>query len=85
MAFPCGASINHCAAHWTPNPNDTTVLTDKDVVKFDFGTQVNGLIIDCAFTVAFDPVFDNLLNAAKDATNTGIREMGIDARLGEVG
>ena len=43
------------------------------------------MIIDCAFTVAFDPVFDNLLNAAKDATNTGIREMGIDARLGEVG
>lgn len=22
MAFPCGASINHCAAHWTPNPGD---------------------------------------------------------------
>jgi len=32
-----------------------------------------GRIIDCAFTVAFDPKFDPLLNAAKDATNTGIK------------
>jgi len=26
IAFPTGASINHCAAHWTPNIGDTTVL-----------------------------------------------------------
>jgi methionyl aminopeptidase len=26
-----------------------------------------------------------LLMAVKDATNTGIREAGIDARLGEIG
>ena len=85
MAFPCGSSINHCAAHWTPNPGDETVLSEKDVVKFDFGTQVKGKIIDCAFTVAFDPMYDNLLMAPKDATNAGIKAMGIDARLGEVG
>lgn len=30
-------------------------------------------------------MYDNLLKAAKDATNTGIKAMGIDARLGEVG
>ena len=46
---------------------------------------MKGKIIDCAFTVAFDPMYDNLLKAAKDATNTGIKAMGIDARLGEVG
>ena len=42
-------------------------------MKVDFGTQVNGRIIDCAFTVAFNPKFDPLLEAVKDATNTGIR------------
>jgi methionyl aminopeptidase len=26
IAFPTGASINNCAAHWTPNLGDTTVL-----------------------------------------------------------
>ena len=32
-----------------------------------------GRIIDCAFTVAFNPRYDNLLKAVKDATNTGIK------------
>ena len=41
--------------------------------------------MDCAFTVAFNPVYDNLLEAVKDATNTGIKEAGIDARLNEIG
>lgn len=26
LAFPTGCSINHCAAHYTPNAGDTTVL-----------------------------------------------------------
>ena len=42
-------------------------------------------MIDCAFTVAFNPTYDNLLMAVKDATNTGIQEAGIDARLSEIG
>ena len=32
-----------------------------------------GRIIDSAFTVAFNPRYDNLLKAVKDATNTGIK------------
>eukprot|EP01094_Clydonella_sp_ATCC50884_P008140 TRINITY_DN1743_c1_g1_i2.p1 TRINITY_DN1743_c1_g1~~TRINITY_DN1743_c1_g1_i2.p1 ORF type:complete len:232 (+),score=67.46 TRINITY_DN1743_c1_g1_i2:119-814(+) len=54
-------------------------------MKVDFGTQVNGRIIDCAFTVSFNPKFDPLLEAVKDATNTGIKAAGIDATLGSVG
>ena len=26
IAFPTGASLNHCAAHWTPNMHDETAL-----------------------------------------------------------
>jgi len=33
----------------------------------------SGRIIDCAFTVSFNPRYDNLLAAVKDATNTGIK------------
>ena len=44
-----------------------------------------GRIIDCAFTVAFNPRYDPLLEAVKDATNTGIRTAGIDVRLCDVG
>lgn len=85
IAFPTGCSINHVAAHYTPNNGDFTTLKAGDVMKVDFGTQVNGHIIDCAWTVSFDPTFDNLLTAVKEATNTGIRTAGIDVRLCDVG
>ncbi|OQR84590.1 methionine aminopeptidase [Achlya hypogyna] len=85
IGFPTGCSINHVAAHYTPNSGDDTVLKYGDVMKIDFGTQVDGRIIDSAFTVAFDPQFDNLLAAAKAATEEGVKHSGIDARLGEIG
>ena len=70
--FPTGLSLNHVAAHYSPNYKDSTVLKEGDVMKVDYGTQINGRIIDCAFTVAFDPKFDPLLEAVKAATNAGI-------------
>lgn len=95
VGFPTGCSINHCAAHFTPNEGDTTVLEPGDVMKVDFGVQIEGRIIDCAFTVVcgrndpqYDHItakFDPLLAAVKDATNTGIAEAGIDVRLGDIG
>ncbi len=85
IAFPTGCSINHIAAHYSPNGGDETVLGADDVVKIDFGTHVNGRIIDSAWTVAFSDRYDPLLDAVSDATNTGIREMGIDVRIGDVG
>ncbi|KAE8373443.1 methionine aminopeptidase [Aspergillus bertholletiae] len=85
MGFPCGLSINHCAAHYTPNAGNKMVLQQGDVMKVDFGAHINGRIVDSAFTVAFDPVYDPLLEAVKDATNTGIREAGIDVRMSDIG
>lgn len=77
LAFPTGVSINHCAAHYTPNGGDDTVLQYDDVMKVDFGTHVQGHIIDSAFTVTFNPRYDKLLQAVKDATNTGVRVSGL--------
>ncbi|KAG6003753.1 hypothetical protein E4U21_001756 [Claviceps maximensis] len=85
MGFPCGLSLNHCAAHYTPNAGNKMVLQQDDVMKVDFGVHVNGRIVDSAFTVAFEPKYDNLLKAVQEATNAGIREAGIDARVGEIG
>lgn len=42
LAFPTGCSLNYCAAHYTPNAGDTTVLQYDDVCKIDFGTHING-------------------------------------------
>lgn len=46
---------------------------------------MNGRLIDCAFTLHFDPKFDPLVNAVHEATNAGIREAGIDVRLCDIG
>ncbi|KAI4842765.1 peptidase M24A, methionine aminopeptidase [Aureobasidium sp. EXF-8845] len=85
MGFPTGLSINHCAAHYTPNAGNKTILQQGDVMKVDFGAHINGRIVDSAFTMSFDPTYDNLLAAVKDATNTGIREAGIDVRMSDIG
>lgn len=83
--FPTGLSLNHVAAHYTPNYGDKTVLQYDDVVKVDFGTQINGNIIDCAFTLTFNEKYDKLKEAVLDATNTGIKAAGIDVRLCDIG
>ncbi|KAG8762169.1 Methionine aminopeptidase 2 [Ceratobasidium sp. 423] len=85
IGFPTGLSLNECAAHYTPNAGDTRILQQKDVLKVDIGVQVNGRICDSAFTLSFEPTYDALLEAVKDATNTGVREAGIDVRLGDIG
>jgi len=85
MGFPLGLSINHCAAHYNPNAGNKMVLQQDDVLKVDIGVHVNGWIVDSAFTMAFNPRYDPLLEAVKAATNEGIKHAGIDARLGEIG
>ncbi|KAI9708066.1 MAG: Methionine aminopeptidase 2 [Bogoriella megaspora] len=85
VGFPTGLSRNHCAAHYTPNAGNKMVLEHGDVMKVDFGVHINGRIVDSALTMAFDPKFDPLLAAVKDATNTGIREAGIDVRMSDIG
>lgn len=74
MAFPTGLCLNNVGAHWTPNPGAKEVILQyDDVLKVDFGAHVNGRIVDSAFTLASNPVYDNLLAAVKAATNTGLR------------
>lgn len=74
MGFPTGLCLNNVAAHWTPNPGGRdVVLQYDDVLSVDFGVHVNGRIVDSAFTIAHNPVYDNLLEGVKAATNTGLK------------
>lgn len=74
LGFPTGLAVNNCVAHWTPNAGQKDILLQQsDVLTVDFGVHINGWIVDSAFTMSFDPTYDNLLAAVKDATNTGIR------------
>ncbi|EAS02321.2 type II methionine aminopeptidase (macronuclear) [Tetrahymena thermophila SB210] len=85
IAFPTGCSLNNIAAHYSPNNGDITTIEYDDVCKIDIGVQVEGRIIDSAFTVAFNPKYDKLLEAVKESTNVGIKEAGIDVRIPDIG
>ncbi|CAK9440057.1 uncharacterized protein LODBEIA_P41570 [Lodderomyces beijingensis] len=87
VGFPTGLSLNHVAAHYTPNTGDKKVLASSDIMKVDIGVHVNGRICDSAFTMTFDETgkYDEILAAVRDATYTGVRESGIDVRLNDVG
>lgn len=85
IGFPTGISLNNIAAHYSSNPGDKSELKEEDVIKIDFGVQINGRIIDSAFTTTFNNQYDKLLEAVKDATNTGIAASGIDVRLCDIG
>jgi methionyl aminopeptidase len=74
LAFPTGLCLNNIGAHWTPNAGAKEVILQyDDVLKIDFGVHVNGRIVDSAFTVAANPVYDPLLEAVRAATNTGLK------------
>lgn len=79
---------------------DVVVLQASDVMKVDFGVHVNGRIVDSAFTMSFEPTYDQLTAAVKAATNAGVKVSsrtramtrcshlqmaGIDVRLSEIG
>ena len=85
IAFPTGCSLNHVAAHYTPNAGDKTVLNYDDICKIDFGVHVNGRIIDSAFTLAFNPKFDEFKAACRAATDAGVKAAGIDVRMTDIG
>ncbi|XP_040569547.1 methionine aminopeptidase 2 [Lepeophtheirus salmonis] len=85
LAFPTGCSVNYCAAHYTPNAGDETVLNYDDVVKIDFGTHIKGRIIDCAWTLTFNEKYDPLVEAVRSATEEGIKQAGVDALLCDIG
>lgn len=83
IGFPAGLSVNECAAHWAPSNNTKIVLGPDDVIKIDFGVEINGWIVDSAFTVSFNPKYDNLLSAVKEATYYGIKNAGVDVNIRE--
>ena len=83
IGFPSSLSLNECAAHFHPLSTDNISFTKNDVLKIDFGVEINGWIIDSAFTVSFDNKYDNLLKAVKESTEVGIKNAAIDVNIND--
>ena len=85
IGFPASLSLNSCAAHFHPQADDNIMFKKNDILKIDFGTEVNSWIIDSAFTVYFNNKYDNLANCVKEATYTGIKNAGVDVYIPDWG
>jgi len=86
IGFPIGVSVNNCAAHYTPNFRENDIiLKEDDIIKIDYGVHFNGTIIDSAFTLHFNPKYDEFINISKKITNYGVSLCGPDVVLGDIG
>lgn len=84
-AFPCNVSINEVTAHYTSPPEDKTAVSEKALVKVDIGVHVDGYVTDTAVTVSLSPEYTNLVNAAKDALEKAIENIGPDISTSKLG
>ena len=85
IAFPPCISVGNMIAHNCPFSTDNTIIDYNHMVKIDYGVSVNGWIVDSAFSVNFDPKLDNLRTATLEAMNAGIKEIGIDVPINNIG
>jgi methionyl aminopeptidase len=71
-AFPVNISMNHIAAHYTPEINDTLKFNDE-IVKLDIGVHVDGCIGDSAVTVDLSKQNSDLVKASENALNSALK------------
>lgn len=84
-AFPTNISINSIAAHYTPEPNDNSIITDNSIVKIDIGVHVDGYIADTASTIVFNDKYIALAEAVKEAVEKAIKIISRGVKFSEVG
>ena len=84
-AFPCGVGVDSVTAHFAPQESDRSLFTEKDLIKVDFGTHVDGYVTDTAVTVTFNSEYGLMLEATERALATAIEVAKKDGRVGEIG
>lgn len=84
-AFPCNISINEVAAHYSPLPDDNSIIPPQSLVKVDVGVSVEGWIADTAATVALDPALEPLAEAAQAALREALKMARPGAQVSSIG
>ncbi len=84
LAFPVQLSLNSTAAHYYPDHDEKTALTDQ-VIKLDVGVQVNGCIGDNALTVDLSGQYGELVKASQEALKNAIAVVKEGVMVGEIG
>ncbi len=84
-AFPTGIGVNDVTAHYAPPLGDDSKFAESDVIKVDFGVQIDGYVTDTAVTVTFNPEYEALLEATERALAAAIEVAKKERRTGEIG
>lgn len=84
LAFPVNISINHIAAHYTPDIEDDTTLKVGDLVKVDIGVHSNGYIWDRAFTICIGKKEHPLIEASKRGLEEAVKLIKPGIRVYEI-
>lgn len=85
LAFPVNISLNNIAAHYTPLPNDTKVISEDSIVKIDIGVHIDGCIADTAITITLSEIHRPLAEATKQALEKVLTVISPNKRFSEVG
>src|SRR6185503_3351132 len=84
-AFPVNVSLNEIAAHYTAQPNDSTMVNEGDVLKIDIGVHIDGYIADTAVTVCYNPKYEALVRAAESALGEAVRMARTNTKASDIG
>jgi methionyl aminopeptidase len=74
IGFPANICLNDIAAHYSPDADDETVISEEDIVKVDFGVAIEGYVVDGAFTISFntEELTKNMILAVETAVLKGM-------------
>ena len=84
LAFPVQLSLNSTAAHYYPDHDEKTLLTDQ-VIKIDVGVHINGYIGDNALTVDLSGQYGELVKASQEALKNAIAVVKDRVMIGDIG
>ncbi len=85
LAFPVNISINENAAHYTPTPDDKSVIPEKGLVKLDVGARKGHYLGDCAVTVDLSGNYGKLVEASESALEKAISMVKTGRAVNEIG
>jgi methionyl aminopeptidase len=85
LAFPVNLSINEKAAHFTPETDDNSVFSEKDVVKVDLGARKDTILTDCAITIDLSNKNAKLVEATNEALESAISVVKAGRQLRDIG
>jgi methionyl aminopeptidase len=84
LAFPVNLQLNNLV-HYSPLPNDETVIGPKDLIKVDIGIHIDGYIADGAFTINFDPAYDDMVSFTEETLKNALKGLKPGMKISEIG